>query len=176
LLPALPLTARAETRRGDFLVSSYQVAHAMHAAGVPVTTEGIEFLSSVRTRQPNAALKLINVGSWQDGILRAELRCAEPGECLPFYVLVHDSSTMPDLWSQSTAQTTTPVRGIHKTYDVRIGDPATLVFEGRESRITVRVICAQNGDRGQKIRVASRDRKHFYQAEIVEPGLLKGIL
>jgi hypothetical protein len=159
-----------------FVVSPRQVADAMGEAGKPVGADRIHLLSPVRTRRPNASLELVRVGEWQDGTLKAEMRCADRSVCLPFYVLVRDSLTEPLVVNQRPAQSQANFAAKPKTYDVRIGDPATLVFEREDSQIVMRVICVQNGDRGQRIRVATRDRRRFYEAEVVEPGFLRGTL
>jgi len=167
------LTATAESEE-DFVVSRVQVAHAFDQAGRPVSAEQIQFLSSVHTRQPNAALKLIGFADWQDGLLKAEIGCVDHTTCLPFYVLVQDAA-IPALVHGTRTELGAPARSL-KNYDVHVGETAVLTFEDSESRITMHVICVQNGDRGQKIKVASRDRKRFYEAEVIEPGFLRGIL
>jgi flagella basal body P-ring formation protein FlgA len=43
-------------------------------------------------------------------------------------------------------------------------------------RITLRVICLENGARGERVRVSSTDHKRIYQAEVIDPGLLKSAL
>lgn len=174
VLPTLSLSARADARVAGYVISAGQIVQALREGGLRVTADRIEILSSVRSRQPNASLRLIRAGEWQDGTLKAEIRCDERSACLPFYVLVHDATGVPDVVSRKPVCQAKSSLAVLKTHDVHVGDRAILIFEGNESRITVRVVCVQNGDRGQKIRVASRDRKHFYQAEIVEPGLLRG--
>ena len=175
LLSAHVLTMRAEARDWDFVVSPGQVAHALGEAGVAAPAERIEFLSQVRTRHANEDLRLISVAEWQEGTLKAEMGCAERRDCLPFYVLVRDTAISPDLLNGRQAKSAEATPASPKMHDVHKGDAAILFFESNDSRITMRVICMQNGDRGERIRVASADRKHFYQAEIIEPGLVKGM-
>jgi len=169
----LPSTLAAES---GFVVSSSQVAEALREGGKAVDADHIHLLSPVRSRRPHAALKLMSVGEWQDGVMKAEMRCTNRSACLPFFVLVQDSAGLRDAVGRRPAQSLASSPATAKTYDVHIGDPATLVLETKESRIVMRVICAQNGDRGQKIRVASRDHKRFYEAEVIEPGFLRGTL
>jgi len=187
MLPGLSLAARAETKNARFpetrfaetrfAVSPDQVARAMRAAGVAAAAERIDLLSPIQTRQPNAALRLISVKHWQGNTLKAELRCSDRKACLPFYVLLRDADSVPDLAVvHGSAEPQKSASATPRAHDVHIGDPAILVFERQQSRITIRVICDQNGDRGQIIRVASSDRKHSYKAEVIEPGLLKGAL
>jgi hypothetical protein len=104
--------------------------------------------------------------------LKVELRCHDHRACLPFYVLLN-AGTADAPGPTATPQTLeVPV----KQALMRDGDPATLVFENTALRITLPVICLQSGNRGQKIRVSSKDRKHFFKAEIVDLGLLRATL
>ena len=162
--------ARASEVAGEVVVSPVQVANAMCKYGVETSVEDVVMLSVVRTRHPGGGLRVISVGRWGEGGLKAKLGCTERSDCLPFYVLVRNSSAAGEERAVSTG---TPV---HAQYDVHIGDAAILVFESSDSRITLRVICTENGALGQTIRVATRDRKHFYHARVIQPGLLKGIL
>ena len=177
MLPGLPLAARAETQNARFAVSPDQVAQAMRAAGIAAAAERIDFLSPIQTSQPNAALRLISIKPWQGNTLKAELRCSDSKACLPFYVLLRDADSVTDVAVlHKSAEPQKSASATPKTHDVHVGDAAILIFERQQSRITIRVICDQNGDRGQIIRVASADRKHSYKAEVIEPGLLKGAM
>jgi len=174
LLPFSMLAAGEPT--GSFVLSPSQVARAIREAGRQVNDDRVGFLSQVRTRQANPTLKVMSIHEWHDGVQKVEIRCVDRSVCLPFLVLVRDGAFVPDPANSSQAKLQKAFSTLPKRHDVRIGDPAILVFEGNDSRITMRVICAQDGDRGQKIRVASSDRKHFYEAEVIEPGFLKGNL
>jgi len=174
LLATLSRVARAEAGDG-FAVTPGQVALAMRRAHVPADVGDVRFLSAVWARVPDPSLKLISIAKWETGTLKAELRCADRGACLPFYILLRDAGSAIDVRTAPIHEEARPIR-LPVRHAVHTGERAMLVFENGDSRIQMRVICAQNGDRGQKIRVASIDRKRFYQAEVVEPGLLKGIL
>ncbi len=173
LLPlAWSLVAGADARDYRFVVSPAQVMRAMRASGVPVSVEQIELLSSVRSRLAEPSLRVVTVRQWQGNTQKAELRCTNGTACLPFYVLVRNS----DAEAQNSPRTRPNAATEIRAHDVHVGDPAVLIFEGDQSRITIRVVCVQAGDRGQKIRVASRDRKKFYEGEVLQSGLLRGTL
>ena len=55
---------------------------------------------------------------------------------------------------------------------VHNGKDATLVFEGQNMRMIMPVLCLQNGVRGQRIRVISKDRKKVFLALVTGPGTL----
>ncbi len=176
LLGVLLLPLLAPSARAGAVITRQQIAQAVRIAGLSPSPTDVELLSAVPARQANPALKLLSLRSWEEGKLKARLSCVDRSACLPFYVLIRAETPLaganpaPSL-GQGTSAPATKTR-----YDVRRGDPAILVFETQNSRVTVRVTCAQNGRRGETIQVASQDRKRFYRAEVVQPGLLKGTL
>lgn len=157
----------------QFLVSSEQVVAALRTSGQYVSPNQVQLLSLVHTREPNAVLHLIHIEPWQEGMQKAEIRCVDLSACLPFFVLI-EGARVPDLAVGKVPEPGMAEAG-PKKYDVRKGDTAVLTIETEQSRITMRVICLENGDRGQKIRVASKDRKRSYEAEIIAPGVLKAV-
>jgi len=178
LLSILVPLALGRESNPRFPISSQGVADAMAAAGVPVTAAQVKFLSQVTALGPNSGLEVINLAKWSDNRLRVELRCHDRGVCLPFYVFVQGgTAALPDAASVLLGGSALPRRDIfripRKQILMRNGDHATLMFEDRTVRITMPVICLENGDRGQTIRVTSTDRKQFFKAEIVGSGLLK---
>ena len=51
-----------------------------------------------------------------------------------------------------------------------------LLLEGNHVHIRLTVICLENGTKGQTIRVASKDRKLTYKAEVIEDSTVRGSL
>jgi len=176
LLAILVPHAMGRESNSRFPISSQGVAEAMAAVGVPVIAAQVKFLSQVTAVGPNSGLEVINLAKWTEDRLRVELRCHDPRVCLPFYVLV-EGGTAAMSAAVSAQVAGGPRRNLfripRKQILMRNGDHATLMFEDRTVRITMPVICLQNGDRGQTIRVTSTDRKQFFKAEIVGSGLLK---
>jgi Chaperone for flagella basal body P-ring formation len=174
LIPA----AFGQASNPRFPISSEQVAAAIVAAGVPVSTVQVRFLSQVSALGQDSGVEVMNMAKWSHDIWKVELRCQDRRACLPFYVLV-DAGHSPafDLISALGNRGRTARRdlfGIPRPQILmRNGDRATLLFENPSVRITIPVICLQNGNLGQTIRVESTDRKQFFQAEIVKSGLLK---
>jgi Chaperone for flagella basal body P-ring formation len=176
LLSILASRAVGQQSNPRLPISSQRVAEAMLAAGIPVTAAQVKLLSQVTTTGPDSGLEVINLAKWSEDRLRVELRCHDPRVCLPFYVLV-EGGTAAISEAVSAQVAGSPRRDLfrvsRKQILMRNGDHATLMFEDRTVRITMAVICLQNGDRGETIRVASTDRKQFFKAEIVGSGLLK---
>jgi len=172
------IPAAAQPRETRFSISPQRVTDALIAAGVPVASHQVRFLSPVSANVADSAVQVMSVAKWTGDALKVELRCQDHRACLPFYVLLNAGTADtpgPTIGSTATASPKTlevPVKQVL----MRDGDPATLVFENTTLRITLPVICLQSGNRGQKIRVSSKDRKHFFKAEIVDLGLLKATL
>jgi len=170
--------AGAEILDGRSAITSQLVAAAMASSGMAVAAAQVEFLTPVSASDQAPGLKVVSVASGTSGAANVKLRCRDNRECLPFYVRVHGLNV--------TGLQTDPLEGTHaqslvvrrapKQRVVRGGDPATLILESADMRINLPVICLENGVFGQKIRVASTDRKQFFEARVVEAGMLKGSL
>jgi hypothetical protein len=148
------------------------VVDALALAGIVVGPSQIELLSGISST--GESVRVVSVTDGTAGTVNVKLRCQDNHECLPFYVLVHG---LDDAKVSSTIVRQAPVGKASSVQNViRGGDHATLILESPDSRMSLPVICLQSGVRGQKIRVASPDRRQFFDAEIVSPGMLKGSL
>ena len=89
---------------------------------------------------------------------KVRLRCEHPNSCLPFYVLcIGDTGDASGRPIQPT-RTTQPVQQPENML-VRSGKTAILVLEGDYIRMTLPVMCLQNGGLGQQVRVISKETK-----------------
>ncbi len=59
---------------------------------------------------------------------------------------------------------------------VKSGSSAVLLLDSNHVHIQLVVVCLENGSVGQTIRVASKDRRQKYTAEVCDGGVLKGRL
>lgn len=170
----------AQQRDSRFLISANRVAEALVGAGVQVSPGQVRFLSPVSSNDRDPSLRVINVNRWAGDSYKAELRCRDHAACLPFYVLLTGSEKTDTRGQVVNSESAIRGRSVGlspaETALVRDGDNATLVFENSSLRISLPVICLQSGNRGQTIRVESRDHKRFFKAEIVEAGLLRASL
>jgi hypothetical protein len=172
---AIPTAAQTQPSRSA--ITPQRVANAMSDAGWKVSPGQVKLLSQVTTSR-DTWLQVVQVKHWQGNQLKVELRCHEPRSCLPFYVLVNEGgkADKAGLTADAGADTDGKQAALEMPVEkplIRSGDPATLKFADKGLSITMPVICLENGQRGQRIRVASADHKRFYKAEIVGPGLLK---
>jgi hypothetical protein len=148
------------------------VADAMAFAGMAVKPEQIEFLSGASRTSEGAKVRLVSVTHGTPGMVKVKLRCENNHECLPFYVLVDGvDATEPNSLGARPAP---PSKATSLPNLVRAGDHATLVLETPDARMSFPVICLQSGARGQRIRLASPDRRRTYDGEVVAAGMLKG--
>jgi len=172
----LPAVGRAANDR--FPISPDQVAEAIVAAGVPVSAAQVRFLSEISALGKDTDVRVMNMARWLGNQWKVELRCQDHRACLPFYVLVQPESSAASDAMLALARRGTVLKGNVSRQAapqilMRNGDHATLLFEKPTVRITLPVICLQNGNLGQTIRVESTDHKQFFKAEIVKSGLLK---
>lgn len=166
---SVPLTA--ETRDSAPL-TTHAVAMAMVESGWRVTATQVRFLSEVSAVGSDARLQVVEVAPWVHNTLKAKLRCLDPHACLPFYVLITGTAEQREQ-SPEAVESSPRVEMSGAKPLMRSGDPATMIFANHGLRISMPVICLQNGRQGQMVRVASTDHRRFYKAEILGPGLLK---
>jgi hypothetical protein len=143
---------------------------AIATTGTVVHPYQIELLSQVSLGS-KGTLRVVSVTNTdtEAGTVKAKLRCQTNTECLPFYVLVHGVDKVKKTITVAAGESMLPnvIRG---------GDRATLILESSNSRMSLPVICLQNGVLGQRVRATSLDRKRVFDAEVVSAGMLKGNL
>jgi len=154
-------------------ISPERVADAIASAGLAADRTQVEFLSDVSGSTDPLGLRVVGISHTTSGIVSVKLRCRENRECLPFYVLLHNSTSAA---ASSKAFAGRPVSATGSAPDIRVGDRATLILENADLRIRIPVICMQNGVRGQRIRVASKGRPGSFEGEVIGGGVLKGSL
>jgi|SRR6185437_2480054 len=181
LVAALALLCSAGPIRDRFAISPERVSSVLQQAGIRAKSAQVEFLSPVSSMAENPQLTVVSVARWREGKLKALLRCRNNRECLPFYVVLHDNDMtgpvsvnfLNAIQGEFSTKQKTRKRSAEKLL-VRGGQRATLIMKNRNLRITLPVLCLENGKRGETIRLSSPDRKQKYTGEVVEAGLLEG--
>jgi len=148
-------------------ITPVHITGALSTAGLNVTSDQIESLSPMTSSEPNPKLSATKVEALDANTTKVRLQCERTDVCLPFYVLVH----WPEGTKQDSKNTVQP-RILLEPLMVHNGKNATLVFEGQNMRMIMPVLCLQNGVRGQRIRVISKDRKKVFLARVTGPGTL----
>jgi flagella basal body P-ring formation protein FlgA len=182
MLLLVPMAAAASQAPARFAISTRQIADALASAGLMVSVSQVEFLSAVSTASDHALLQVVSTANRAAGIAIVKLRCHDNHECLPFYVRVHSSSRQTQSYGtggtrlQLASERESLVEDTSFPRMIRGGDPAILILESADSRISMPVVCLQNGTRGQRIRVTSKDHRRFFEGEVIGTGMLKGSL
>lgn len=170
---ALPATA-ASVRTA---ITASQIAAAINSAGMQISPRQVMLLTDVVAASDAPALKVQSMERWGDHQLRVRLGCSSQAECIPFFVGVRDADlNAKQLASSDSDRSTAREKRDPKSFVVRSGTPATLLLDGERIHIQLSVICLEGGAPGQTIRVASKDHKQTYTAEIVDGSILKARL
>jgi hypothetical protein len=151
--------------------SQARVADALTQSGLQTAPDQIQFLFVAGSAHRNARLHVVSTAKWIDGTRKAHLRCENSSECLPFYVIVRSKTGLPSGASHALDQTEIVMAPV-----LHGGQPTTLFLQSQTVQITLPVVCLQSGRPGEHIRVASLDRKRTYEVEVLESGLVRGVL
>lgn len=175
LWTAAILPGAAQSNR--FFITQDQVATAISVAGMQVSAGQVTLLSNVVSATGNPVLKVGSLEKWGDQKVMVRLECVTPGECLPFIVAVRLSGAEQERLALSSQLQ--PVYSSAKprgSDTIRAGSTAVLFLEGPHVQIQLPVVCLENGLIGQRIHVATRDRRLTFMAEIVGDSALRGQL
>jgi hypothetical protein len=136
----------------------------------------------------NAPLEVTKSG-WSAALERWEfaLRCARPGDCIPFMVWVPGSKAASAMASsQSEARRRARASGKFplgledgtngKQGLVKAGQTATLTWDERGIRVVLPVTCLDSGGLGQFVRVRLQNAARILRAEVVGPGTVRANL
>ncbi len=163
---ALVLSAGASLAAAEkrLVIENPVIADALASAGVEIKVDQIQPLTTPLSSSPNPKLTVESVIPGSDS-LTARLRCQKTTICLPFLVtLRRDSNHESDAYSTAHPAT--------RTLLVRNGKKATMLLQGSAFRMTLPVICLQNGARGELVRVISADRKRIFTARVTGNSLV----
>jgi hypothetical protein len=163
-------------------ISRQAILSILDSSGIQITPDQMEQLSSVTAAQPKPRLKVVSVDVLDGESDKVRLQCEQPNTCLPFYVLLHwgqpedESSALPGQPNARQEGRTTQPALRPEDMLVRSGKAAVLVFEGDFLRMTLPVMCLQNGGRGQRVRVLNKETKKTYFARVTGPGVVTSTL
>jgi hypothetical protein len=170
-------TLPAASQSDRFSITRDQVAKAIDGAGMQVSAGQVTLLSNMVSATGKPALKVESIERWGDRKMMVRLECASPGECLPFIVTVPLSGTAQEQLALSAQLEPISFSGKPRESDtIRAGSTAVLFLEGPHVHIQMPVVCLENGSIGQSIRVATRDRRLTFTAEILSDSILRGQL
>ncbi len=171
--------AHAEGGKVSYPIRLDAAVHAVLAAHAELAGTAVELPMKVEARSEEPVLLAgpiepmkIPGGSgdleWSQG--RVRLRCAKPGACMPFYVLVHVPPT-------TKAVTTKPLDDTSSLPAVlRNGARVYLLIDSGRLHLRVPVTCLQGGTAGSMIHVAALAHGRVYEAAIVDGTTVRGSL
>ncbi len=181
-IAALAMVLPASAATGHHVITAGQIAAAISGAGVNVSAKQITLLTEILARSGAPVLRVQSMEPLGDHRMRVRLACADIEECVPFYVAMDGNGESP-----ARPRSIPPALGRAPAHMARVGteadpptmragSPATLLLEGDHMQIQLHVVCLENGSIGQTIRVASKDRKQIYTAQVFDGGILRGSL
>jgi hypothetical protein len=173
VLAAVALPAAAATTRAA--ISTAQVAAAISSAGINITADQVTLLADVAAATPSPTLMVESMERWGDHRTKVRMSCAN-AECVPFYVAVQWQQAQPATaaFGGRAATTTVLAKPASGEIVLRAGATATLLLEIDHVHIQIPVVCLESGALGQTIRVASKDRRQTFMAQVGDPTLVRG--
>jgi hypothetical protein len=180
LIPVLALSfamaSPVASAAGRAAITPAQIADAINGAGMKISAEQVTLLTDVVAATGSPTLTVESMEPWGDHRMKVRLDCATPEECLPFFVAVSLSNETTATPAQAALNQFLAGKQGPKSVVVRAGSPATLLLDGGHVHIRLSVVCLENGAMGQKIRVASKDPRQTYTAQVIDSAVLRGNL
>lgn len=171
--------AHAEDGKGLYPIHLDAAVHAVLAAHAELTGAAMEMPIRVEARSEEPALlagplETVKVSA-QSGVLeasqgRVRLRCAKPGVCMPFYILVH----MPPVAEVVTIKSQDDTASFPAV--LRHGAHVFLLIDSGRLHLRIPATCLQGGTAGNMIHVAALAHGRIYQAAIVDGSTVRGSL
>jgi len=177
----LPFGAQGQSQQ-RFAVSGVEIAQALSDQGIRISDDQVSLLARVVATDAHPQLDILSVAPF--GVLSntkhseaqslVKLGCRRPGACLPFYVFVKEEKGGSVSGPAGTPLASPKLRaGKNAAITIRSGTHAVLLMDDSRSHVQMAVISLEDGSAGDRIRVASPDRKQILTAEVIGANLLK---
>jgi hypothetical protein len=171
-----------------FALRPAQVELAMERIQLPTRRVQVKLAAAVTSSSADTRLEIKSVTLISPREMRLRIVCSDVSECLPFFALATypesiDTAKLPLQLADKAAGVEQAVHDAKKvetsasaasTPVMRSGSPATLDLDSNKVHVSIAVVCLESGAAGDKVRVATRDHKLVYVAEVVNSKLLKG--
>ena len=184
---ALAVIPAAHAQAPRFSVTSEQVVAAMR--GHAWSTEGVQVTlpAAMTAAVANPKLGVEKASMLTAHEARLRIVCRVPAACLPFFatavwpesmesVLPPPPGRSADEAKRKRAEQPSTNANESSAGRLRAGASVTLLLDGERVHIQMQAVCLQGGATGDKVRVATRDRRQTYAAEIVSSSVLRGSL
>lgn len=156
-------------------VTETDIVQGMAKKGIIVRPAQVSMLATIPARMEHPVLDVQKVEPLSGDASRVLLRCADQISCIPFYAVVNGLPRGEQAEKQAVGKSS-PEKAIPGPVMVKRGSVATLEIVSSDMLITVQVVCLQKGRQGERIKVASTDRKTTYTAEVMSHSLLRSQL
>jgi hypothetical protein len=180
ILLGLVAAGGAVTAHGaaKYTISAAEVASAMSSTGINVAPLQVTLLSAAVANAPTPQLRVRSIERWNDNRAMVRIECANPAECVPFFVSVRLGAATPTPLSASNPLqvSSQPRAQPESKYAVRVGTPATLFLDGDHVHIRIAVTCLSNGADGETVRAETADHQKSFVAQVAGNGILRGRL
>lgn len=186
LLAMLAVVPNLRGQAPRFSITSEQVVAAMRGHAWSIEGVQVTLPTAITTAVADPKLGIETASMLTTHQARLRVVCRVPAACLPFFATAvwPDSVVAVSPPSDRNGEAASLRPSIQLLPDVgessaarlRAGASVTLLLEGERVHIQMQVVCLKGGAAGEKVRVATRDRKQTYVAEIVNSTLLKGSL
>lgn len=156
-----------------------EVAQALAHAGIAIDSNSVSLAASVVASKANPEMDVSNLQLIRTGVgqtLWVRLACRRSGDCLPFYASLSWNDSVLKLPIESRFVPSNLGLNSGSASTVSSGERMIMVIPSSRSRIQLSVVTLQRGNIGQIIRVATPDHKQFYQAEIIDATLVRGMI
>jgi hypothetical protein len=180
-LAGLLASAPAQAPATRFPIASPSILSAMQQKQMPVSGVQLRLAAPITAsvEAPVLEVRLLTPGDKHSAQLL--VACRNSAECLPFYVSASwpvevDVATLHNGFVHATGATHDVVdrSSSDDTNTLRAGSSATLLLDGERVHVTLRVVCLDGGEPGEKVRVTTLDRRQSYVARVISPGVLRG--
>jgi hypothetical protein len=164
-----------------FPITSGAIIAAMEQRQLPVNGVQVRLAAPITASVAEPALDIHSLMPGDKHSAQLLVGCRNSAECLPFYVSVSwpvevDVATLHNSLVHETENgRDAAVRAVPaEASALRAGSPATLLLDGDRVHVTLRVVCLESAEPGEKVRVTTPDRRQQYVASVIAPGVLKG--
>lgn len=176
-----PERARTQAPAQRYPVSSRAVLAAMQQKQLPVNGVQIRLAAPITASVADPVLEIHSLMPGSSHSAQLLVGCRNAAECLPFYVSASwpvevDVSALHESQSHQTDAARDVVgHSVPEDANVlRAGSQATLLLDGDRVHVTLRVVCLESAEPGEKVHVTTPDRRQQYVVSVIAPGVLKG--
>ncbi len=156
-------------------ISTAEVARVVFAAHPELAGSAVDIPAAVAAHAENPSLEAGAIEHWAGAgaVAHVRLRCANPGNCLPFYAAVQSRLT-----HESFAQTapSAPAGEVLLPTAVHSGAHVFLIIDSGRLHLRLPATALGSGAAGSTVRVTGPARGKVFEALVVDSTTVRGTL